>query len=137
MSEDAKAGFLLFMGKGRCAICHTPPVYSDFNFHNIGLEAGKAKPDIGRGNVTKKPEDMSAFKTPTLRSVAISAPYFHDGSRKTLEDAVRFMANGGGNDPNKSAQIIDTKLTDPEIKQIVAFLTSLTSDEPYTAPKLP
>lgn len=137
VSEDAKAGFLLFMGKGRCAVCHTPPVYSDFNFHNIGLEAGKAKPDIGRGNVTKKPEDMSAFKTPTLRSVAISAPYFHDGSRKTLEDAVRFMANGGGNDPNKSAQIYDTKLTDPEIKQIVAFLTSLTSDEPYAAPKLP
>lgn len=137
VSADAQAGFLLFMGKGRCAICHTPPVYSDFNFHNIGLEAGKAKPDIGRGNVTKKPEDMSAFKTPTLRSVAISGPYFHDGSRKTLEDAVRYMASGGGNDPNKTAQLIDTKLTDQEVKQIVAFLTSLTSDEPYTPPKLP
>lgn len=137
VSADAQAGFLLFMGKGRCAICHTPPVYSDFNFHNIGLEAGKAKPDIGRGNVTKKPEDMSAFKTPTLRSVAISGPYFHDGSRKTLEEAVRYMASGGGNDPNKTAQLVPTGLTDQEIKQIVAFLTSLTSDEPYTAPKLP
>lgn len=137
VSEDAKAGFLLFMGKGRCAICHTPPVYTNFDFYNIGLEAGKAKADPGRGNVTKKPEDMSAFKTPTLRSVAISGPYFHDGSRKTLEEAVRFMASGGGNDPNKTAQLIDTKLTDQEIKQIVAFLTSLTSDEAYTAPKLP
>ena len=137
VSADAEAGFLLFMGKGRCAICHTPPVYTTFDFYNIGLEAGKAKPDIGRNNVTKKPEDMSAFKTPTLRSVAISGPYFHDGSRKTLEEAVRYMASGGGNDPNKTAQLIDTKLTDQEIKQIVAFLTSLTSDEPYTAPILP
>jgi len=137
VSADAQAGFLVFMGKGRCAICHTPPVYADFNFHNIGLEAGKAKPDIGRNNVTKKPEDMSAFKTPTLRSVAISGPYFHNGSGKTLEDAVRYMASGGGSDPNKSAQLIDTKLTEQEIKQVVAFLASLTSDESYTAPRLP
>jgi cytochrome c peroxidase len=137
VSEEAKAGFTLFMGKGRCAVCHTPPVYTDFNFHNIGLEAGKPKPDLGRGAVTKKAEDNSAFKTPTLRSVAISGPYFHDGSRKTLGEAVRYMAGGGGNDPGKSAQLIDTKLTDAEIRQVVAFLTSLTSDEPYRAPTLP
>jgi len=137
VSEDAKAGFVLFMGKGRCAVCHTPPHYTDFNFHNIGLEAGKPKPDLGRGTVTKKPEDNSAFKTPTLRSVAISGPYFHDGSRKTLEEAVRYMAGGGGKDPNKSAQLIDTKLSDGEIRQLVAFLATLTSDEPYKAPSLP
>ena len=137
VSDDAKAGFQVFMGKGRCAVCHTPPAYSDFNFHNIGLEAGKPKPDLGRGAVTKKPEDNSAFKTPTLRSVAISGPYFHDGSRRTLEEAVRYMASGGGNDPGKSQILIDTRLTDTEIRQVVAFLESLTSDEPYTAPKLP
>lgn len=137
VSDDAKAGFLIFMGKGRCAVCHTPPIYSDFNFHNIGLEGGKEKPDIGRGNVTKKPEDMRAFKTPTLRSAAISGPYFHNGTGKTLEEAVRYMATGGGKDPNKSQQLVDTKLTDQEIKQVVAFLASLTSDEPYMAPKLP
>lgn len=137
VSDDAKAGFIVFMGKGRCAVCHTPPVYSDFNFHNIGLEAGKAKPDLGRGNVTKKPEDNHAFKTPTLRSVAISAPYFHDGSSRTLEDAVRYMAKGGGNDSAKSSQLVDTKLSDTEIRQLVAFLAALTSDEPYTAPTLP
>jgi cytochrome c peroxidase len=137
VSADARAGFDLFMGKARCAVCHTPPVYTDFNFHNIGLEAGKPKPDLGRGAVTKKAEDNYAFKTPTLRSVAISAPYFHDGSRATLEQAVRFMAGGGGNDPNKSPLLVDTKLTDREIAQLVAFLTSLTSDEPYTAPRLP
>lgn len=137
VSADAQAGFHLFMGKGRCAVCHTPPVFSDFNFHNIGLEAGKPKPDPGRGAITKKAEDNHTFKTPTLRSVAISGPYFHDGSRRTLEEAVRYMAGGGGNDPGKSALLVDTKLTDAEIRQVVAFLTALTSDEPYRAPALP
>jgi cytochrome c peroxidase len=137
VSPDARAGFDLFMGKARCAICHTPPIYTDSKFHNIGLEAGKAKPDPGRAGVTKKPEDMSAFKTPTLRSAAISGPYFHDGSRATLEQAVRYMAGGGGAEPNKSPLLVDTKLTDREVAQLVAFVTSLTSDEPYRAPKLP
>lgn len=137
VSADARAGFDLFMGKARCAVCHTPPLYSDFKFHNVGLEAGKPKPDVGRAAVSKQPEDTSAFKTPTLRSVAISGPYFHDGSRATLEQAVRYMASGGGADPNKSALLVDTKLSDREIQQLVAFLTSLTSDEPYTAPRLP
>jgi cytochrome c peroxidase len=137
VSADARAGFDLFMGKARCAVCHTPPVYSDFRFHNVGLEAGKPKPDVGRAAVSKRPEDTSAFKTPTLRSAAISGPYFHDGSRATLEQAVRYMASGGNADPNKSALLVDVKLTDQEIRQIVAFLTALTSDEPCTAPRIP
>jgi cytochrome c peroxidase len=137
VSADAEAGFTLFMGKGRCAACHTPPLYTDSNFHNIGLEAGKEKPDLGRGAQTKIATDNSAFKTPTLRSVAISGPYFHDGSRATLEQAVRFMAAGGGQDTGKSPLLANASLTDKEIAQVVAFLTSLTSDERYTAPKLP
>jgi len=137
VSADARDGFGIFMGKGRCAICHTPPLYTDSNFHNVGLEAGKEKPDLGRGVQTKNAADNSAFKTPTLRSVAISGPYFHDGSRATLEEAVRFMAAGGGQDAGKSPLLVNANLTDKEIAQVVAFLTSLTSDEGYTAPKLP
>ena len=137
VSADARAGFDLFMGKGRCAVCHTPPVYTDFNFHNIGLEAGKPKPDLGRGAVTKNAQDNAAFKTPTLRSVAISGPYFHDGSGATLEQAVRYMASGGANDPNKSPMLVDTKLNDREIAQLIAFLSALTSDERYAPPALP
>ena len=94
-------------------------------------------PDPGRGGVTKRADDMSAFKTPTLRSVAISAPYFHDGSRATLEEAVRYMASGGGGDARKSSLLVDTQLSQREIAQLVAFLASLTSDEPYTRPTLP
>lgn len=137
VSKDAVEGFALFMGKGRCAACHTPPHYGNSTFHNVGLEHGKATPDIGRSNVTKKPEDTSAFKTPSLRSVALSAPYFHDGSAATLEEAVRYMAGGGKADPNKSPLLTPTGLTDAEIGKVVAFLRSLTSEEKWEAPALP
>lgn len=137
VSADAVEGFALFMGKGRCAACHTPPFYGNSTYFNIGLEAGKAKPDPGRFNVTKNEADSSAFKTPTLRSIALRAPYFHDGSRATLEEAVRFMAAGGGNDPKKSPILSPTGLTEPEIAKLVEFLKTLTSTEPWTAPALP
>jgi cytochrome c peroxidase len=137
VSKDAVEGYALFMGKGRCAACHTPPFYGNSTFYNVGLEQGKATADIGRSNVTKKPEDTSAFKTPSLRSVALSAPYFHDGSVATLEEAVRYMAGGGRPDPNKSPLLTPTGLTDAQIGKVVAFLKSLTSEEPWEAPALP
>ena len=137
VSADAVEGFALFMGKGRCATCHAPPFYGNSTYFNIGLEAGKAKPDPGRFNVTRNEADTSAFKTPTLRSIALRAPYFHDGSRATLEEAVRFMATGGGDDPKKSPILSPTGLTEPELGKLVEFLKTLTSTEPWTAPALP
>jgi cytochrome c peroxidase len=137
VTGDAVAGFALFMGKGRCAACHVPPFYGNSTFHNVGLEHGKAKPDPGRFTVTKDEADRGAFKTPSLRSVALGAPYFHDGSVATLEEAVRYMAGGGKADPNKSALLSPTGLTDREIRQVVAFLESLTSTEEWKAPTLP
>ncbi|MFM7330924.1 MAG: cytochrome-c peroxidase [Brachymonas sp.] len=137
VSKEAVEGFQLFMGKGRCAVCHTPPHYGNSTFYNIGLEAGKARPDVGRFNVTKDENDMSAFKTPSLRSVALKAPYFHDGSAPTLEAAVRYMSNGGGNDPKKSPIMQPTGMTEDEIKKVVKFLESLTSTETWTAVAVP
>ncbi len=137
VSADAIEGYALFTGKGRCVVCHTPPVYTDALFHNVGLEFGKATPDPGRFNVTKEVRDTSAFKTPTLRSVAISQPYFHDGSVATLEEAVRYMASGGKADPNKDPLLTPTGLTEQEIGKIAAFLRALTSTEPLAKPALP
>ena len=137
VSKDAIAGQALFAGKGRCVACHAAPTYGNSTFFNIGLEHGKDKPDPGRFNVTKNEADRGAFKTPTLRSVAISGPYFHDGSGTTLKDAVRYMAGGGNPDPNKSAVLQPTGLTEAEIDQIVAFLESLTSIETWEQPTLP
>jgi len=137
VSADAIEGFTLFMSKGRCVVCHTPPVYSNSDFYNIGLEANKEKKDLGRFNVTKKVEDTSAFKTPTLRSIALSAPYFHDGSVASLEEAVTYMASGGNDDPNKSPLLKKADLTKEEIKKIVVYLTALTSNEKLERPVLP
>ena len=137
VSKDAVAGFALFTGKGRCVACHVPPFYGNSTFFNIGLEHGKAKPDPGRFNVTKDEADRGAFKTPSLRSAALGAPYFHDGSVAKLADAVRYMASGGGDDPAKSALLSPTGLTEAEIAQVVAFLESLTSTESWVAPSLP
>ncbi len=127
----------MFTGKGRCTACHTPPFYGNSTFYNVGLEAGKATPDAGRVTVTKVEADRGAFKTPSLRSVGLSAPYFHDGSAATLEAAVRYMAEGGKADPNKSPLLTPSGLSDEEIRNVVAFLQSLTSEERWEAPKLP
>ncbi len=137
VSREAIAGFETFTGKGRCIACHAPPYYGNSTFFNIGLEHGKAKPDAGRFTVTKDEADRGAFKTPSLRSVAPAAPYFHDGSAATLTDAVRYMAGGGNPDPNKSTLLSPTSLTETEIAQVVAFLESLTSTESWTTPQLP
>ena len=136
VSAAAIAGHELFIGKAGCASCHTPPLYTDNRFHNIGLEAGKSQPDPGRQAISKETQDLHAFKTPTLRSVAISGPYFHDGSVASLEQAVRYMAAGGGAGAAKSSLLVDRKLSDPEIAQLVAFLNSLTSEEVFTPPQL-
>ena len=92
---------------------------------------------MGRFNVTKKDEDMGAFKTPSLRSVALKAPYFHDGSAPTLEAAVRYMAGGGSADPQKSPIMVATGMSDDEIRKVVKYLESLTSTEAWAAPTLP
>jgi cytochrome c peroxidase len=137
VSQAAIDGYALFMGKGRCVACHTPPHYGNSTFFNIGLEGGKEKPDPGRFNVTKNEADRGAFKTPTLRSVALGAPYFHDGSVATLKEAVKYMANATGKDPNKSPVLVDTGLTDAEVDKVVAFLTTLTSTEKWVAAEVP
>lgn len=137
VSRDAIEGQALFAGKGRCVACHAPPYYGNSTFFNIGLEHGKDKPDPGRFNVTKVPSDTGAFKTPSLRSVALGAPYFHDGSAATLKEAVRYMAGGGKADPNKTPVLQPTGLSEAELDKIVAFLESLTSTETWQPPTLP
>ncbi len=137
VSAAAIEGQALFAGKGGCIACHAPPFYGNSTFFNIGLEHGKEKPDPGRQNVTKNEADRGAFKTPTLRSIEHSGPYFHDGSANTLREAVAYMAGGGRPDPNKTPILKPTGLSDAEIDKIVAFLSSLTSTEAWVQPTLP
>ena len=98
----------------------------------------KPTPDLGRYVVTKKDEDKGAFKTPTLRDVARTAPYMHDGSLKTLEDVVEHYNKGGVTKTDLSTNIKPLNLSADEVKDLVLFLHALTTPpKTVTLPQLP
>lgn len=141
VSESAKRGFEVFRDakKGNCASCHSVnehyALFTDNKFHNIGIGASEAKiADQGRYIVTHRDSDLGAFKTPSLRNIALTAPYFHDGSRKTLKETVDFYVGGGNSNPHldKEVHALDF-LTGQERADLVAFMESLTGE----VPKLP
>jgi cytochrome c peroxidase len=139
MSASAVSGMNLFFGKAKCSICHNGPTFSDGSFHNIGVRpAGPLKEDLGRFNVSKKPDGKGAFKTPGLRHVSRTAPYMHNGSEPSLLDVVRFYNRGGDARDNKSPFITPLGLTATEEKDLVEFLKAL-EGEPIvvTLPLLP
>jgi cytochrome c peroxidase len=137
ISESAFRGWNIFQTI-KCTNCHDGVLFSDQQFHNVGIGMDQPTPDGGRANFTKKPEDTGAFKTPTLRDVARSAPYFHDGSAKTLEEAVDIMLGGG-----KPNQYLDKKNLTPQRvlpeqrEDLLNFLRSLNVDCTLKKPPLP
>jgi len=139
MGEAAVRGLALFTGKARCALCHNGPNFTDNRFHNLGVpQAGPLKEDVGRYAVTRQDQDRGAFKTPTLRSVALTAPYMHDGVFKTLEEVIEFYNKGGEAVPGKDVFMTPLNLSDQEKKDLVEFLKALTGELlKVSAPKLP
>ncbi len=129
IGSDAKAGYQLFKDKG-CVSCHNGPAVGGTMFMKMGLikPFHTNNPAEGRKGVTGKDADKYVFKVPTLRNIELTYPYFHDGSVWTLEDAVNTMADIQ----------LGQKLTEKEIKEMVAFLNSLTGEQPQIAlPILP
>ena len=139
MDEAAVRGMAVFKGKGRCLLCHNGPNFTDNQFHNLGVpQVGPLKDDPGRYNVTRQERDRGAFKTPTLRSIAETAPYMHDGAFKTLEEVLDFLDGGGGRNPNLSPLIKPLGLTKNEKSDLLAFLKALNGEPLKVAfPKLP
>jgi cytochrome c peroxidase len=136
LTAEEKEGWELFDGTG-CTECHKPPLFSTYAYVNAGIGMDKEEPDAGRKAVTGDDADLGKFRVPSLREVADTHPYFHNGSAATLEDAVAAMAAGGKDNPNLSKQLKDIggSLSEEDQKKIVAFLTKgLTSDYPKTAP---
>jgi cytochrome c peroxidase len=93
ISKKAKKGAIIFFGKGKCAVCHSGPLFSDFEFYSlsvkqIGPGTNMSGDDKGRYNVTNKEKDKYKFRTPPLRNVTLTAPYFHDGVALTLQEAI-------------------------------------------------
>lgn len=143
VAGDAKAmtaqqveGFRLFNGKAACAACHSGPNFTDNGFHNLGLKSfGIAEPDPGRYAIRPVKAMRGAFKTPTLRDVTRTAPYFHDGSAATLMDVMRHYDRGGDVTTNLSPNMKPLGLTEAEMQAVVAFMQALTS--PYRAEPVP
>jgi cytochrome c peroxidase len=129
ISESAQRGRLLFFDKrADCTACHVGANFTDEKYHNLGVGMAAAKPDLGRYEITKDEKDMGAFKTPTIRNVALSAPYMHDGSLKTLEEVVEWYDKGGHPNPHLSDKIKKLNLTPQEKQDLVAYMKSLTGE---------
>jgi cytochrome c peroxidase len=123
ISDAAKRGFILFNTKAGCAACHGGWRFTEDSFHDIG----STETDLGRGRDVKDDVSMQhAFKTPTLRSVAVRPPYLHTGAEKTLEDVVKFYERGGIDRPSRSPLIAPLDLTEQDRADLVAFLETLT-----------
>ncbi len=139
LNEAQKRGHDLFTKAG-CDTCHTPPIFSNSRYYNAGVGMDKEKPDEGRKDATKDEADLGKFRVPHLREIADTGPYFHDGSAKTLEEAVDLMAAGGKDNPNLSGMlkaVRDANLTAENKKDLVEFLKALSGKYPIIeAPKL-
>lgn len=137
-SKAAQRGWTIFDQKAKCSNCHDGRLLTDMEFHNVGVGMDAEKPDMGRFVVSKEEKDKGAFKTPTLLDIANSAPYFHNGSAKTLEEAVDQMLAGGK--PNQwldKTNLKEVKLSPKEKKDLLAFLRSLTVNYTITEPSMP
>ena len=127
LSDQQRRGLRIFRGKGNCTACHIGPTFSDEKFHNTGVAWREGKLlDEGRFAITGEPELKGAFKTPTLREAARTAPYMHDGSLATLQDVIDFYDEGGRKNPYLDPEIRPLRLTKEEKAELLAFLKSLT-----------
>jgi cytochrome c peroxidase len=135
LSALERQGRELFFGRAQCARCHVGPTLSDASLHNLGV--GWRAPDTavqplvegfsdkGRYEVTRAEKDIGAFKTPTLRDCSRHAPYMHDGSLATLEEAVLHYWRGGEANPWLSEQIVPVPMSRADLEALVAFLRAL------------
>lgn len=126
LRDDQVRGLTVFLGRGRCVTCHVGFNFSDENYRNIGVGMDAPTPDLGRYEVTRRDEDRGAFKTPTLRNVALTAPYMHDGSEPTLETVVELYDRGGVRNAWLSKDVQPLGLSPQEKRDLVAFMQALT-----------
>jgi cytochrome c peroxidase len=137
VDAPVKRGFEVFTGKGNCVACHQGFNFTDNGFHNIGVKDVGAV-DLGRYNEKKLPSMKGAFKTPTLRDIALTAPYMRNGIYRTLDEVVEHYDRGGDVKENLSGNMKPLNLTAQEKADLVAFMNSLTGRHMAVAvPRLP
>ena len=140
LSPAARRGHDIFFFRMNCRACHQGPSLTDDHFHNVGVGMDDPSPDPGRQLVTLNEEDLGKFKTPTLRDIARTAPYMHDGRFETLDEVVKFYADGGTYHTHLDLFMNVFPLDDREKSDLVAFLKEGLTSGSYPAvspPKLP
>lgn len=132
LTEQQVRGRTIFKEKGKCFECHFTPDFTGDEFRSIGLFDGKKHNDSGRYLITKNSSDIGKFKVPGLRNIAITAPYMHDGSMKTLREVIDYYDNPHASLPNglnrDSLLLSPLGLTEMEKDDLEAFLHGLTDD---------
>ncbi|MBL7965146.1 MAG: cytochrome-c peroxidase [Flavobacteriales bacterium] len=143
LTAQEVSGMSIFLSEtGDCFHCHAVPLMTDNRFHNIGLQSTFTGFDVGRYAVTGNPIEMGAFKTPTLRNIALTAPYMHDGRFATLEEVVDFYSSGVQHSPSldpimtKPGTGLTIGLTPQQKADLVAFLHTLTDTAFVNDPEL-
>ena len=139
VDASVKRGFALFEGKAKCEKCHQGFNFTDDGFHNIGLKTPDGlTPDEGRFAQRKVAILKGAFKTPTLRDIAHTAPYMHNGVYATLEQVIDHYSRGGDIKENIDPNISALDLSEVEKSDLLNFLNSLTGKPlVVTIPQLP
>lgn len=131
LAPEARRGLEIFRGRANCTACHVGPNFTDERFHNTGIAWRDGRwLDAGRFAVTGRPADRGAFKTPTLREIARTSPYMHDGSLGTLEEVIEFYDRGANPNPNLDPELRPLRLTAEEKQALLAFLRALTGQSP-------
>jgi cytochrome c peroxidase len=139
MTQAQWRGYKIFAdpARGNCAACHSAPNFTDNGYHNIGLTSS-GEPDLGRFNVRKVASMKGAFKTPTLRDIEMTAPYFRDGSSPTLLAVVEHYVRGGDDRSNLSPSLKPLDLSETDKDDLVQFMKALTGRrKALTVPTLP
>jgi cytochrome c peroxidase len=130
ISEEAKRGFMIFNNKGKCIKCHFGADFTTNEFRNIGLFNGKDLNDSGRAVISGNNDELGKFKVPSLRNIAVTSPYMHNGMFKTLREVIEFY-----NDPDKLVHNSINRdsllskplgLTEQDKSDLESFLFSLT-----------
>jgi cytochrome c peroxidase len=125
LTDQERAGLWFYESRGGCWRCHSGENFSDEDFHNTGVGVVLGRAEEGRMAVTGRAEDRGRFKTPTLRGVALTAPYMHDGSLASLDDVLEFYRAGGRANPDLDPSLAPLEMTETDRRNLLAFLNAL------------
>ena len=125
LTTQERSGLWFFESRGQCWRCHSGPNFSDEQFHNSGIGAREGVPEDGRMAITHELSDRGRFKTPTLRGLALTAPYMHDGSLASLEEVVKFYRGGALKNSDLAAELAPLEMSDEDAHNLVEFLRAL------------